>query len=306
MRAPAWRDAGASSPPVPEPRPARVSTLPVVLALATVYVVWGASYLAIRIALEGFPPLALAATRFTVAGAVLYFWLAARGAPRPTRAEWFNAFVAGTLLLAGGNGGVVVAEQWVGSGLGALGVAAAPLWTVAAVSLCEGRPRALEVAGLLVGLAGVAMLNAGTELRAEPAGAVALMLASLCWGAGSAWSRGRALPAGLMAPATQMIMGGLVLALGSVALGERLAAPPPMRAVVALGFLVVAGSLLAFSAFMYLLRRVRPALATSNAFVNPLVAVLLGALVAGEPIGAGEVLAMVTILGGVALVMTSR
>src|SRR5262249_51139448 len=119
------REAEATPPRERDLPSDRSTTLPVVLALATVYLVWGATYLAIRIALEGFPPLALAATRFTVAGGILYLWLAARGAPRPTRGEWMNALVAGTLLLAGGNGGVVIAEQWVGSGLGALGVAAA-------------------------------------------------------------------------------------------------------------------------------------------------------------------------------------
>src|SRR5262245_15508832 len=137
-------------PREPEPPPDRTITLPVAFALVTVYVVWGATYLAIRIALEGFPPLALAATRFTIAGGVLYLWCTARGSPQPTRGEWANALVAGTLLLAGGNGGVVIAEQWVSSGLGALGVAAAPLWTVAIVSLREGRPRPLEVAGLVL------------------------------------------------------------------------------------------------------------------------------------------------------------
>jgi drug/metabolite transporter (DMT)-like permease len=275
----------------------------IVVALLVVYLVWGSTYLAIRLALDGIPPLLMGAGRFLLAGGILYAVMRARGVAAPTRRQWRNASAIGAFLFLGGNGLVTIAEQWVSSGLVALGVAAAPLWAVSIASVWDGRPRRLEALGLAVGVAGVVLLNSRTELAVHPLGALACLGSSLSWAFGSMWGRGRDLPPGMMAAAAEMLGGGTLLAVVGLAWGERITALPPVGAALAFGYLVVFGSLLAFSAFHYVLHRVRPALATSNGFVNPVVAVLLGAVLAGEHVGRHELVGMAAILAGVALVM---
>jgi len=275
----------------------------VVLALLAVYVVWGSTYLAIRIALEGFPPFLMAGLRFLLAGGVLYLVLRLRGAPAPRRQQWGSAALVGGLLLLGGNGGVVMAEQWVASGLTALGVATVALWSAIFAGLWGQWPRRLEWVGLAVGFAGVALLNLEGNLRASPAGAVALLVATMSWALGSMWSRHLDLPAGLMASAAQMLAGGGLLLLASVTIGEKVPHAVPARPLLALAYLVVFGSWVGFSAYLYLLRRVRPAVATSYAYVNPVIAMTLGVAFAGERVTLTEWVAMPVILGGVALVV---
>lgn len=278
----------------------------VVVSLLAVYVVWGSTYLAIRVALEGFPPFLMAALRFLLAGGVLYVVLRLRGAPAPRRRQWGGAALVGGLLLLGGNGGVVMAEQWVASGLAALGVATVALWSAIFAGLWGQWPRRLEWVGLAVGFAGVALLNLEGNLRASPAGAIALLVATTSWALGSMWSRHLDLPSGLMASAAQMLTGGGLLLLASVLVGERVPRAVPARPVLALAYLVVFGSWVGFSAYLYLLRRVRPAVATSYAYVNPAIAMALGVAFAGERITLSEWVAMPVILGGVALVMVAH
>ena len=278
----------------------------VVLALLSVYVVWGSTYLAIRIALEGFPPFLMAGVRFLLAGGVLYLVLRLRGAPSPRRGQWGSAALVGGLLLLGGNGGVVMAEQWVASGLTALGVATVALWSAIFAGLWGQWPRRLEWVGLAVGFAGVALLNLEGNLRASPAGAAALLVATMSWALGSMWSRHLDLPAGLMASAAQMLAGGGLLLLASVAIGEKMPRAVAARPLLALAYLVVFGSWVGFSAYLYLLRRVRPAVATSYAYVNPVIAMALGVAVAGERVTLTEWVAMPVILGGVALVVVAH
>jgi len=208
----------------------------------------------------------------------------------------------GGLLLLGGNGGVVFAEQWVASGLTALALATTPLWTVLFAGIWKRWPTRLEWAGLALGFIGVALLNLEGNLRASPAGAVALIIASLCWALGSAWSRHLPLPSGLMAGAVEMISGGALLLIASFFTGETIETVPTLRSLGALVYLGIFGSLVGFSAYTYLLTRVRPALATSNAYVNPVIAVALGVWLAGERIGGIGMIAMLIILTGVVLV----
>jgi drug/metabolite transporter (DMT)-like permease len=272
----------------------------VVLSLLALYVIWGSTYFAIRVGLEGWPPLLMAGTRFVVAGGVLYAVLRARGAARPDLRAWRGATIVG-VLLCGSNALVTVAEQHVSSSVAAVVIASMPLWAVLLAWLWGDRPRALELAGLAVGLLGVALLQSGGELRARPLGAALLVLSTWTWASGSMWSRRAAgLPLGLLAPAVQMICGGVVLLAIGFAMGERMAALPPLRPFLAWAYLTVFGSLVGYTAYNHLLRNVRPALATSYAYVNPAVAVALGAA-AGEPIGARVVGAMALILGGVAV-----
>ncbi|HET9596863.1 MAG TPA: drug/metabolite exporter YedA [Anaeromyxobacteraceae bacterium] len=271
----------------------------VALSLLCLYLVWGSTYFAIRVGLEGLPPLLMAGTRFVAAGGVLYAGLRLRGAPRPSARAWRSAAVVG-VLLCGSNGLVTLAEQEVSSSVAAVVISSMPLWAMLLAALWGERPSALEIAGVAVGLAGVVLLQAGGELRARPLGAALIVLSTWTWASGSMWSRRTELPVGLLAPAAEMLCGGAVLVALGLAAGERIPALPAARPLIAWLFLAFFGSLLAYSAYNFLLRRVRPALATSYAYVNPAVAVALGAM-AGEPVTARVVGSMALILGGVAV-----
>ena len=273
--------------------------------MLSLYIIWGSTYLGMRIALGGFAPFWMAALRFLIAGAILYPILRLRGAARPTREQWIGSAIIGILLLAGGNAGVAVAEQWVATGLAALGLAVIPLWTALFAGLWGRWPRRVEWLGLGIGFLGVVLMNAGNNLWANPIGAIALLLAPIAWALGSAWSSHVKLPSGLMSSACQMLIGGAALVL--ISLGTREPLPrPTLPSLLALGFLIVFGSLIAFSAYGYLLRTVRPALATSYAYVNPMVAVGLGVLVEGEHITLIGLLAMLFIIAGVCLLTLTR
>lgn len=278
------------------------SRLQVGLGLLAVYLIWGSTYLGIRFGLQGFPPFLMAGLRFVAAGSAVYLWLRMRGQRAPTARQWRNAAFMGVLLLGLGNGLVSVAQQWVASGLAAIAVASMPLWA-ALFGLAFGRRyRGLEWLGVLVGFAGVLLLNAGEALQARPLAALALVVAAASWAFGSVWSRGRDLPPPLMSTAAQMLTGGVVMLAFGLATGERIAGPPPAVAVAALAYLAVFGSIIGFGAYIWLLNHVRPALATSYAYVNPPIAVLLGALLAGEQVSLQTLVAMAVILSGVVLI----
>lgn len=290
---------GAASPtPVSAATPP--GAMAVALALGAVYLVWGSTYLGIRFALEGgWPPLLMAGLRFLAAGGLLYAVLRARGVPAPTRVQWRDLWFMGLLLLGLGNGMVCIAQQTVSSGLAAVAVASCPLWIGLFAALRGERPSRLEIVGLAIGFAGVAWLNAGSSLTASPQGLIALLVAPLAWAFGSVWSRGRALPSPFMAAAAQMLCGGVLLVLAGVLLGERIEAMPTMRGWLAVSYLAVFGSIVAFSAYAWLLQNVRASLLGSYAYVNPVIAVLLGTLLAGERFGANDLGAMAVILAGV-------
>jgi len=279
------------------------SWLPLLAAFFALYVIWGSTYLVIRLGVAHWPPLLMAGLRFTLAGTLLLGWLRWRGVAWPARRETLAAGVIGILLLGIGNGGVTLAEHWgVTSGVAALSVATVPLFTLL-FGLCWGhRNTLLEWAGIALGLVGIALLNLGETMSATPLGAVVILLAAAAWAFGSIWSRYLPLPKGAMASAVEMLVAGAGLLLVSWLSGERLQHWPALGGWLALGYLVVFGSLIAFSAYLYLLGRVRPAAATSYAYVNPVVAVLLGTLFAGERIGLAESLAMLVIVGAVVLI----
>ena len=277
------------------------------LALAAVYLIWGSTYLAIRFALEGgFPPFLLGGIRFAIAGAVLYGVLRLRGMPAPTRAQWGNAAVTGLLLLLLGNGMVNLAEQTVSSGMAAVAVASAPLWMGIFAAMRGDRPARLEWVGLAIGFVGVLWLNADSSLTASPKGLVALLVASVAWSYGSIWSRGRDLAPPFKNAAAQMLCGGVAMLVVGLVLGERMHALPTPTALGAFAYLVVAGSWIGFSAYVWLLGNVRPALAGSYAYVNPAIAVMLGAALAGERFEAAELVAMGVILLGVVAISLAK
>jgi|SRR5688500_8466947 drug/metabolite transporter (DMT)-like permease len=287
-----------------QPTPARWS---VPLALAAVYLIWGSTYLAIRFALEGgFPPFLLGGIRFTLAGALMFGYLRLRGAAAPTRAQWGNAAVMGVLLLLLGNGMVNVAEKTVSSGMTAVAVASAPLWMGIFAAMRGERPTRMEWTGLGVGFLGVLWLNAGSSLTASPVGLVCLLVASVAWSFGSIWSRGRDMAPPFMGAAAQMLCGGVAMLVVGFATGERLHAMPTPGGLAAFAYLVVLGSLMGFTAYIWLLNHVRPALAGSYAYVNPAIAVLLGALLANERFGVGELVAMGVILLGVVAITFAK
>lgn len=278
----------------------------VVAALATLYFAWSSTYLAIKFSLESFPPFFTAGSRYMLVGAGMYAYLRYRGAPAPTRPQWRASSLIGAFLLLGGTGGVVYAMQWVGSGTAALMLATTPLWTVLFAGFWKQWPGRSEWIGLLLGFAGIVLLNIDGDLNAHPAGAVLLVLSAVSWSFGSVLSLRLELPGGMMASALQMFTGGLlVLGVGFFA-GERVPAHPSMRSVAALVYLGIFGSLLGYTAYTWLLKHVRTALATSYSYVNPALAVLLGVWLAGERVTSLGIIAMLTILAGVVLVVAGQ
>lgn len=290
-----------NNPPAAPP-----SAVAVALALASVYLVWGSTYLAIRVGLEGYPPFLMGSIRFIAASLVFYAFLRWRGHAAPTRAQWRNAAVMGLFMMLLGNGMVNFAEQSVSSGLAAIAVASMPLWAALFGVLRKQHPSRGEWLGLAIGFIGVIWLNAGSQLRGSLPGMAALILAPIAWAWGSVWSRGRDLPAPFMSTAAQMLCGGVAMGLLGLGLGERLTEVPPLRATLAVGYLAAFGSIIGFSAYVWLLHHVRPALATSYAYVNPAIAVVLGALLAHERFGARESVAMAVILLGVVTITFAR
>lgn len=277
--------------------------LAIIVSLISLYILWGGTYLGMRVALQSFPPFLLAGTRFLVAGGLMFAFLRARGAALPTRREWLGAALVGTLLLVGGNGGVTFAEQWVASGLAAVAIGAVPLWAALFAGLFGRWPTRFEWCGLLLGFAGLLLLNLGHGLNAtNPLGVVALLLAPISWAFGSILSRRVPQPKGFMASAVQMLCACVVLFAIGLGSGERMAAMPSLPAIGAMLFLIVGGSLIAYTAYGYLLSHVSAPLATSYAYANPVVAVCLGVGLAGEQISLSGVIAMLIILSGVVLV----
>ena len=287
----------------------------VLMAFAAVYVVWGSTYLAIRIGIESFPPLILAGLRHITVGLFLYPVLRAKTGIKPTATNWRTAIVAGTLLLFVGNGGVSWAEQTVPSGVTALLVATVSLWLVIVDWLRPGgmRPAPRVVVGLLIGFAGLALLvgpaRLGSSERVNPVGAAVLVIASLAWACGSLYSKHGGMPSSpMLGVAMQSFAGGVILLIAGLFAGEfrgmHLGAIS-LRSWLALGYLIVFGSGIGFSAYIYILHKSTAARVATYAFVNPVVALFLGWLIAGETITVRTIVAAAVILTAVILVITA-
>jgi drug/metabolite transporter (DMT)-like permease len=280
-------------------------------ALLACYLVWGSTYLAIRYALVSFPPFFQMGTRFLAAGALLMAWVlwqARRGATRlPTAREWRNALVIGALMLGAGMGLTASAQQRIGSGLVATFIAVVPMLVCGWGFLFGRRPRALELAGMALGLAGVLLLVRGASFGASPMAFAAIAGATLAWSLGSVLSTTRLpLAPGAAGFASEMLCGGAVLMALSLAMGEQFTGPPQPLALAAWAYLVVFGSLVAFSAYLYLLAHASAAVATSYAFVNPVIALALGVFLGGEVLSGDEWLACGVILAGVLLIFRGK
>lgn len=288
----------------------------VILAFACVYLIWGSTYLAIRIAIETLPPFLMAGTRFLIAGAVLWLGSRMRGAKPPTRAHWRSTAIVGALLFLGGNGALVMGEERVPSGLAALLLSIIPLWMVLLGStehkIAKLGPRVFV--GLFLGLAGIGLLVGPNELlghgRVDPVGAAILLVGSLSWAGGSLYSRRAFLPQStLLAASMEMIAGGSFLIVAGLVLGEARALEitnVSLRSALGLVYLITFGSLLGFTSYNWLLTHSTPARVSTYAYVNPVVAVFLGWIIAEEPLTLRTVLATAVIVSAVALMITHR
>lgn len=289
----------------------------IVAAFAAVYLIWGSTYLGIRFAIETLPPFLMAGARWILAGALLFAWRRAAGDARPTLLHWRNAAVVGGLLIVGGNGVVSWAQQYVPSGLTALLIAVVPVWIALLEWLRHGRTPTLRVAlGIALGLAGVLLLVGPAAVAAAAGGGVTalvgvslILLAAFSWANGSLFSRGAARPSSMLLGASmQMIVGGLLLAVLGVATGEAAQLDLPhvtTRSWLAFAFLTVFGSIVAYSAYVWLLQVVRAELVATYAFVNPIVAVILGVALAGEEFTARTAAVAALIVVAVAIIVTA-
>ena len=301
--------AGASRSAVP-------STAGLVAAFAAIYLIWGSTYLAIRFAVETIPPLLMMGMRHMSAGALLYGWARWRGVRAPRLREWLHPALIGTLLFLGGHGSLAWAEQRVPSGIAALLVATLPMWVVllARVAGIERHLSGLAVAGLVLGFAGVAVLFAPDVLRHNGdlnlVSASAVLLGTFIWSAGTIYMRSVKMPdSPAMSSAMQMFAGGVALAIAATISGESASFHPASvsaRSWMAFAYLVVFGSLVAFTAYSWLHMVAAPSRVSTYAYVNPVVAVLLGRVLGSEAIGLLTVVAMVIILAGVALVNSGQ
>ena len=284
-------------------------------AFAAVYVFWGSTYLAIKYAIETLPPLLMAGSRFLIAGTILFVYAIFRkDRERPTLAHWRTSFIVGTLLLLGGNGGVVLAGRYLPSSFAALLIATEPLWIVVLSSLWlgYGRPSRKVVIGLVVGFVGVWLLVSGGSVANATGGGgqwigiIAVILASLSWAAGSVYGlRGEAPRSSALAAGMQMIAGSVSLLVVGLLRGELADLHPSAvssSSLVGVGYLIIFGSLVGYTAYSWLLKNARPSVVATYAYVNPIVAVVLGWLIAGESmtpqmlIGAGVIVASVILI----------
>jgi drug/metabolite transporter (DMT)-like permease len=276
-------------------------------SLVAVYIIWGSTYLALRFGLEGFPPFTLNGLRFVIAGTIMYVVLRMRGSAPPTRRQWWNAARMGSLLLIGGVGLVTIAENLgVGSGVVATAAAAIPVWAALVGGSFGQWPSSREWIGLAVGLTGVIVLLQEGDFRVSTPAMLLVLAGPLLWAFGSVWGKRLEMPEGLMAPAAQLLSAGVVMLIIGPAMGERMSAVPGAVPLLALAYLIVMGSIVAYTAYVYLLQTVRPALATSYAYVNPVVAVALALTLGAEIITGPIFIALPLILAGVGLTAVRR
>jgi len=288
----------------------------IIAAFASIYLVWGSTYLAIRYAIQTIPPFLMGGFRFLISGALLYAWARYRGAARPTRLHWRNALIAGAFLLLGGNGAVVWAEQFVPSGLTALLVSILPFWLVIIewVRPPKRRPSGVILGGLVLGFIGIIVLvgpgNVGGHGDIRPLGALVLILGSLSWAIGSFWSRDAKLPeSGLLTTGIEMLGGGALLLIVGVLSGELSAFDihhVSNASAVGVLYLITFGSLIGFTSYIWLLDKVTPAKLGTYAYVNPVVAVLLGWAIAGEKLSIRTGVAAAIVICAVALITSAR
>jgi drug/metabolite transporter (DMT)-like permease len=290
-----------------------------ITAFAAVYVIWGSTYLAIKYAIETIPTFLMAGVRFTIAGAILFAIARfSKGYERPKLVHWRTSLIVGTLLLTIGNGGVVLAEHYISSSLAALLVATVPFWIVLLgwIFMGSGRPNAKVTLGLAVGFLGVWLLISGQVAGAASGGsnqlfgAIVIMISTLAWAAGSLYgTRAPVVKSAILGSGMQMLAGGAVLLIIGTVSGEWSQVNPSamsFNSLFALGYLIVFGAIVAFTAYSWLLKNASPTAVTTYAYVNPAVAVLLGWAIAGESLTGQMLLGAAIIVGSVALITLQK
>lgn len=284
----------------------RLPTIRVAVALSVTYLIWGSTYLGAAIVLESYGPFTLTAIRLAVSVVILFAVLKARKSRFPSARRMLAAALTGALMFSGAGMVALGQDVGVGSGLTSLAVGAVPIWATLIAFFFGHRPGHVEVLGLAIGISGVAILNMESGMQALPLGALILLVGPMLWAFGTVLSSRLSLPSGFMAVFCQMIGGLAALILISFLRGERFPAAPSALSTLTLIYLAVIGTLVGFCAYMYLVRAVRPALATSYAYVNPFIAVILGAWLLAEPVSGTGILAMLVIITGVVLVMIGK
>ena len=288
----------------------RPSDVRLVASLIAVYVIWSSTYLAMRIAVRDMPPLWMAGLRFVSAGAILLAVARHRGARWPSPRDWLRSIPVGACMFVGGNGLVATAEQSVGSGGAAVVCATMPLWVGVLGMVAGQRPSAREWLSLVLGFAGVVVLMHGPSLTGEPIHLVCVIASPVLWALGSVIARQQGDVGGehaaIVGPALQSVAGGVLLVVICLVRGDAFPVHATARAWLAVGYLIVFGSLVGFTAYMWLLRHARPVVATSYAYINPVGAVLIGALLEGEPLGWSTLIANVMIVGAIVLALRRR
>lgn len=290
-------------------------TMMVVMALLAVYIVWGSTYLGIKIAIETFPPFLMAGIRFLIAGALLYGFVVGKEKKHPKLIEWRDTTIIGTLLLLGGNGLVVIAEKTIPSSIAAIVIATVPLWmiVIAWILKSQTKPNRSTLIGTLIGFIGVVILmfpSYQEYLHFDTFGLLLTLLAAILWSLGSIYSQKATLPTSVMlSTAMQMLSGGLVLIIVATLFGEWQqfhVETISSRSLFALAYLVLIGSLVGFSAYVWLLKNVSPFLASTYAFVNPMVALFLGYFFADEVLSVKAFIATVLIISAVVMITFSK
>lgn len=287
------------------------------IALLALYIVWGSTYLAIRFAVETIPPFFMAGTRFLISGAILFIWQRAAGDALPTKRQWRSTAIVGIFLLLGGNGLVSFAEQYVPSGITALIIGSMPMWLVMIEAMRPGgvRPTLLAILGLLIGFGGIFLLIGPAELTGaghtlNPLGVGTLLAAAFLWSIGSIYSRNADMPqSSLMATGAEMLTGSLAIFLVSGLTGEWRGlnlANVTTSSWLGLLYLIAIGSLIGFVSYIWLLKNAPVSLVATYAYVNPLVAVFLGAWLANEALNARILVAGLVIIGSVVLINQTK
>lgn len=278
----------------------------IVACLFCTYLIWGSTYLAIKFAIESFPPLVMVGTRFTVAGLLLYGLMLYLGRPNPTMEQWRGAAIVGLLLPVLGNGTVSHAQLTVSSSVAALAIATAPIWMAVFSSFFGHKITPREWLGIAVGLLGIVLLNMGGSFQGDALSAFLLIFAAASWSFGSVWGKRLSMPQGLMGAACQMLCGGLIALVLAPLFGQHWPENISLKSWAAMLFLVLLGSMVAYSAYQWLLQHVRPLVASSNTFVNPIVAFAVGIWLADEHVSQTEYWALAVILVGVYLVLVNN
>ncbi len=292
---------------------AKPNTVLLLFAFLAIYVIWGSTYLAIRYAIETLPPFLMGGARFLTAGFILYFYVRVfKGVPNPSRAQWKNAAIIGALLLFIGNGAVVWAEQYVASGITALIITTEPIWVVLLswLWLNKGRPNGGTLFGIVLGMVGMAVLvGRGLlvgEVEIHPLGVAAIIVATIAWAVGSLYGIGADLPTSpLLSTSMQMLAGGILQAFVGIASGEwsRLdLARVSVSSGLALVYLIFFGSIVAFTAYSWLVKNAPPSRVATYAYVNPVIAVFLGWAMAGEAVTVQTLVAAAILVGAVVVI----